>query len=179
MAGIADIISSIGISSQLQRQLGGTHLQGAAGGTVTVRVEGLAELEAALNALPELLAKKSLVDAMTAATETFRQRAIELAPYDAFKKDGMHLQDGIKKQMRKGSHSMAGAWVHGRVALDPKVFYGRFIEFGWITAHAATHVPARPFMRPAFDGEKYHAIAIIETKLRTGIEEAARALHRQ
>ncbi|HEV1992118.1 MAG TPA: HK97-gp10 family putative phage morphogenesis protein, partial [Candidatus Dormibacteraeota bacterium] len=148
------------------------------GSTVTVRIEGFAELERALEALPEMVAKKSLVDAMTEAAEAFRQRAIELAPYDPQKKEGMHLVDGIKKQMRTG-HSASGYWVHGKIALDPKVWYGRLIEFGWITANAATHVPARPFMRPAFDGEKHHAIAIVSRKLEAGIQAAAKELHRK
>ncbi|HXM32299.1 MAG TPA: HK97-gp10 family putative phage morphogenesis protein [Chthoniobacterales bacterium] len=184
MPGLADIngslshmLSGFGVNHDLQRLIAGSHAGG--GVTLTVKVTGLAELEAALEQLPPMLAKKSLVDAMTEATEAFRQRAQELAPYDSQKKEGMHLVDGIKKQMRTGSHSTAGSWVHGKVALDPNVFYGRFIEFGWITANAATAVAAQPFMRPAFDGEKYRALAIVETKLASGIEAAARELHRQ
>src|SRR5438445_9660958 len=131
MPSLADIVSSIGIPSELQRQLGGSHSAG--GNTVTVHVEGFAALERALNELPELVAKKTLVGAMTEATEVFRQRAIELAPYDPAKKTGKHLIDGILKQMRIGSHGVKGSWVHGKIALHPDVFYGRFIEFGWTT----------------------------------------------
>src|SRR5260370_25223775 len=117
MSSIADIVSSIGIPSELQRQLGGSHFAG--GNTVTVKVQGLAELEAALNQLPEKVARKSMLDSMKAATKVFQERAIELAPYDAAKKTGMHLIDGIRMEMRVGSHGVKGSWVHGKVGLHP------------------------------------------------------------
>lgn len=176
MPSLSDIVSQIGIPSDLQRQLGGSHLAG--GNTVTVKVQGLAELEAALNELPEKVAKKTLIAAMTEATEIFRQRAIEMAPYDPAKKEGMHLVDGIRKEMRTGSHGVKGSWVHGKVGLHPDVFYGRFIEFGWISARGGTSIPAQPFMRPAFDGQKYRVIAVLSQRLEAGIQEAAKELHR-
>src|SRR5260370_7234789 len=129
MSSIADIVSSIGIPSELQRQLGGSHLAG--GSAVAVRVQGLAELEAALNQLPEKVAKKSMLDSMKAATKVFQERAIQLAPYDPEKKEGMHLVDGIRMEMRTGSKSVKGSWVHGKLGLHPHVFYGRFIHFSW------------------------------------------------
>jgi len=176
MPSIADIVSSIGIPSSLQREMTGSHLAG--GNTVTVRVQGLAELEAALNQLPEKVAKKSMLDSMKAATKAFQERAIELAPYDRMKTSGMHLVDGIRMEMRTGSKSVKGSWVHGKVALHPDVFYGRFIEFGWTTP-SGTHVPPQPFMRPAFDGEKYRALAIVSQGLEKGIAEAAKGLYRK
>lgn len=177
MPSLADIVSAIGIPTELQRQMTGSHYEG--GVTATTRVQGLTELEAALEQLPEKVARGALVKAMTDATEAFRQRAVELAPYDPNKKDGMHLVDGIRKQMRVGSNSVKGAWVHGKVGLHPDVFYGRFIEFGWTSAQSGRSVPAHPFMRPAFDEERYRALAIVSQQLAAGIETAARELHRQ
>lgn len=179
MPSLADIVASVGIPTALQQQLSGSHLQAVSGSTVTVSVRGLAELEEALNTLPEVVAKKTLVAAMTEATETFRQRAIELAPYDATQreKDGMHLVDGIRKEMRTGSRGVRGSWVHGKVGLHPDVFYGRFIEFGWTTP-SGTRVEARPFMRPAFDDEKYRALAVISQRLEAGIAAAAAEVYR-
>jgi HK97 gp10 family phage protein len=176
MLALADIVSSVGISSELQSQLGGTHLAG--GNTVTVKVQGLAELEAALNQLPEKVAKKSMLDSMKAATKVFQERAIQLAPYDRAKTAGMHLVDGIRMETRSGSHGVKGSWVHGKVGLHPDVFYGRFIEFGWITARGGASIPAQPFMRPAFDGQKFRAIAVISQGLEAGIQAAAKELHR-
>src|SRR2546425_10047771 len=173
MPALSDIVASIGIPTALQRQLGGSHLGG--GNSVTVQVKGLAELEAALNELPEVIAKKILVGVMTDATELFRARAEERAPYDPEKKEGMHLGDGIKKQMRVGSRGVKGSWGPGKVGLHPDVFYGRFIEFGWTTPEG-TSVAAHPFMRPAFDEEKYTALALISQRLGAGIEAAAKEL---
>jgi HK97 gp10 family phage protein len=177
MPSLANMVSRVGIPAELQRQLTGSHYEG--GVTVTTSVQGLAELEAALNQLPEIVARKTLVGVMTEATEVFRARAQELAPYDPEKKEGMHLVDGIRKEMRVGSHNVAGAWVHGKVELHPDVFYGRFIEFGWTSARNGASIPAHPFMRPAFDDEKYRALAIVSQRLAAGIEAAARELHRQ
>src|SRR2546430_9968832 len=50
------------------------------------------------------------------------------SPYDPDKKEGLHLIDGIRKQIRTGSHSVKGSWVHGKVALHKDVFYGRSEE---------------------------------------------------
>ena len=175
MPALSDLFASVGIPSGLQRQLTGSHLEGI---SVTVSVKGLAELEAALNQLPEHIAKKTLVRAMTEATEAFRARASELAPYDPEKKEGLHLVDDIRKEIRTGSHSVKGSWVHGKVALHKDVFYGRFIEFGWTTP-SGSKVPAAPFMRPAFDQEKYCALAIVSQRLTAGIEIACRELYRK
>jgi HK97 gp10 family phage protein len=182
MPGLADLggsfsqlLGNMGVDQNVQRLLAGSTSGG--GVSVTVKVQGLAELEAALEQLPEKVAKGCMVDAMTQATQAFLDRAKELAPYDQAKKEGMHLVDGIKKEIRTGSKSVAGSWVHGKVALDPEVFYGRYIEFGWTTPEG-TAVPAHPFMRPAFDGTKYRALAIISQKLEAGIQAAAGELRR-
>lgn len=187
MPSLPDLIAdSFGISNEFLSQfkeagdvLGGTHLEGT---KVTVQVKGLAELELALNKLPEVLAQKVLVGAMTEATEAFRQRMQDLAPYDARaragKSEGMHLVDGIRKKMTVGSTSVKGSWVHGKVGLHPDVFYGRFIEFGWTTPWG-TKVAAHPFARPAFDEEKYRAIAIVQQRLEAGIAAAAAEVYRK
>ena len=172
---LSELVSEIGISPDVQRLIQGSRLVG--GNTVTVKVAGLAELETALTQLPEKIAKGVLVSAMTEATEAFRARAQELAPYDPDKKAGMHLIDGIKKQMRIGSHSIAGSWVHGKIALHPDVFYGRYIEFGWTTPQGRK-VDAQPFMRPAWDETNHRALAIISQRLAAGIAAAAQELHR-
>lgn len=174
MPSIADIVSSVGIPSKLQGLLSGSHLE--ARNTVTTTVKGFAELEAALNKLPDEIAKKVLVAAVTEGTETFRQRAMELAPYDTEKKEGMHLIDGIRKEIRTGSHGVKGGWVHGKVGLHPDVFYGRFIEFGWDTP-AGTKVQAQPFMRPAFDGQRDRVVVVISQRLEAGIAAACRELY--
>ncbi len=179
------IADSLGISQEfleqfadVQEAMGGSHLEGV---KVAVQVKGLAELDQALTELPNELARRVIVGAVTEATEAFRQRMQELAPYDARErageKSGMHLVDGIRKEMRVGSHGVKGSWVHGKVGLHPDVFYGRFIEFGWTTPRGK-RVEAHPFARPAFDETKYRALAIIQQRSEAGLAEAAAAAKR-
>jgi len=179
---LRDLVVNAGLPAELAAKLGeassvfsGTHFEGTV--SVTTQVRGLAELGDALDKFPDALKGKILLDAVTQATEAFRQRAEELAPYDAHERAGregdMHLQDGIRKRIKVNPHG-----VHGRVGLVKDVFYGRFIEFGW-RAPSGKQVMAEPFMRPAFDEEKYRALAIVSQRLSGGIAAAAAEARRR
>lgn len=47
-----------------------------------------------------------------------------------------------------------------------KAFYGRFIEFG------TSRMPARPFLRPAFDAMQSRAVEAVEAKMFERLKEA-------
>ena len=181
---VSSFIEKMGIDRSLQRQLSGSH--NIAGSWVTSEVQGLAELERNLNELPEKIARGVLRKAVTDASELFRARAAGGAPYDPRPRSGkgrawktMHLRDAILKQITTRFQGVKGATIRGKVGLDKKhAFYGRFIEFGW-THVGGKQIPARPFMRTAWEAMKGVALALFETRLRTGIEAAARELHRQ
>jgi len=179
---MSDLLAAIGIDPALERQLTGSQWTGRA--SVTTQVQGLAELEAALDALPKKLAGGALRQAVEEATELVRQRAIEVAPYDAsdrhrpaWKK--RHLQDSILKTIEMSSTSVAGSWIRGKIGLLHDAFYGRILEFGWTPAGGREKIEGRPWMQGAFDDEKYRAIVVFETRLSSGLEAAARELHRQ
>lgn len=192
---LESLFSEFGIDGATQKLLSGSRT--IAGSYVTTNVQGLAELERALDALPEKVAKKTLIDAVRYATELFRARAAVFAPYDPAAKLGhpkwrsMHLRDGILKKIMVTNLGAAGARVRGEVALDKDhVFFGRLVEFGHISAgpvrrsihggkevgQGETQIPAQPFMRPAFEAIKDVALASFEVRLREGIEAAAREL---
>jgi HK97 gp10 family phage protein len=180
---LSSALSEMGIDSGTQRLLAGSH--SVAGSYITTRVQGLAELEAALDALPERLAKKTLVAAVRDASTLFQERAQQLAPYDAGVIIGhpawrtMHLRDGIKVAVSTRYLGAAGAEVQGAIGLDKKhVFFGRFLEFGWITARGKQQVSARPFMRPAWESMKQAALDLFSSRLGAGIAAAAQELHR-
>ena len=178
---LSSALSEMGIDGGTQKLLGGSRT--IAGSYVTTEVQGLAELERALDALPEKVAKKTLINAVRDAAELFRARAAIGAPYDPSVIMGhpkwrtMHLRDGILKKITVTNLGAAGARVRGEVALDKQhAFYGRFLEFGWITARGGKQVAPHPFMRPAFEAMKDVALAWFQVRLREGIEAAAREL---
>lgn len=178
---LASMFSEMGIDAGTQKLLTGRYE--VTGTFVTTQVQGLAELERALDALPEKVAKKTLVDAVRDAAELFRASAISLAPSDPSVQLGhpkwrtLHLRDGILKKVTTKNLGAAGARVRGEVALDKAhAFFGRYLEFGWITARGKKQVAPHPFMRPAFEATKDAALTLFETRLASGIEAAAREL---
>jgi HK97 gp10 family phage protein len=178
---ITNLISQMGINSDLQAKLSGSHA--IAGKMITVKTTGLAELDHALAELPGRVARTTLKDAIADASELFRARSAELAPYDDYHKHGIrtrHLKDGILKQVKVVLHGQS-ARVTGKVGLekspkDQSVFYGRFIEFGFGHFPDGRAIDARPFMRPAFEEMKMKAIDVVKSQLASGIEAAAREL---
>jgi len=168
-------LSALGVDAGLQKLMAGTTTTGT---TVNVTVHGLAELEAALNALPEKVARKSLRAAVAEATELFFNRAQELAPYEQLAKHGIHLLDALKKTVTVKGDGVRGAMVIGTVFVPHSAYWGRFLEFGWI-ARNGRHIPAMPWMRPAFDSQKHAALVLVQQRLAAGIAEAARELHHQ
>jgi HK97 gp10 family phage protein len=193
----SSVLADMGIDGGTQKLLAGSHTW--ANSYVTTEVKGLSELDAALGALAEKVAKKSLLDAMRGAAALFQASAKGLAPYDpdvAFghpKWRTMHLRDGILKKIKMVSLGAAGARIYAVVGLDKDhVFFGRIVEFGHITAggirrakHGSkyvgpgeTQVAPHPFMRPAFETMKGPALSLFEFRLREGIEAAARELAR-
>lgn len=127
-----------GISRSSQRALTGFH---NAGDWTTVEVQGLKELEAALNELPEKTARKVLTSAVRDGAELIRAQAALRAPHDpsvTFGKPSwrkMFLKDGIKKSISIKSLGVAGAIVRAKIGLDKKhAFFGRYIEKGWVPA---------------------------------------------
>jgi len=182
MSTLTQMLSSLGLDSNVQRLVSGSHLEGV---TVSAELSGLAELDRALDELPDRVARRTLFRAVNDGAEIIRRRCIELAPYGAKTADStspLHLKDAIIKQMRVRGQGVKGASVQCRIGLDTKkgesVFYGRFIEFGW-THTGGKAIPAHPFMRPAFDETKGRALQEIILALAIGVESAARSLAKQ
>jgi len=182
MSSLVQVLSTIGLDSRMQALLSGSHLEGV---TVSTEIQGLAELDRALDELPERVARRTLYRAVNDGAEIIRRRCAELAPYAAKTPNStspLHLKDAIIKQTRVRGQGVKGASVQCRIGLDTKkgesVFYGRFIEFGWMHV-GGKQIPAHPFMRPAFDEMKGRALQEIILSLAIGVESAARSLAKQ
>ena len=136
-------------------------------------IQGLAELDRALHALPGNIAKNVLRGAVGAGASVIRAEAKQRAPVATGQgKDapppGTLKRAIYSKQIRELSNfskqtffvSVKSGAKHrgaGKKYLD--AWYWRFVEFG------TSKMAARPFLRPAFEAKKTEAIEAIRAYL--------------
>lgn len=138
-----------------------------------VQLDGIAELKAALEALGTDVATKTGVVANRKAAQQFRDHLRQTAPASA-KATAQNQQYGtLRENIRAGRRKARkqGNIVHS-VTIG-KAFWGFFQEFG------TAKMPARPWMRPAFEAMAPQLLQTQITNLREGIDKAARRLARK
>jgi len=81
-----------------------------------------------------------------------------------------NLRKNIARVRLKGRKyaSVTGGEAYVGVSWRGDAYYGRFLEFG------TSRMPARPFLRPAFDARSNEALGIFMDRLRENIERARR-----
>lgn len=146
--------------------------------TITIKVEGLAQLEKQLKELSGELANKALKKASMAGAEVFRKEASLRAPVgpDRTIKHGKkagklakHLFESIFKKVFKEKKSVFDGFTSGtvwvKIGWRKKAFWGMFNEFG------TSKMPAHPFMRVAFDTKRAEVIAKFVSVLKDTIRK--------
>ena len=150
---------------------------------VSIEVEGLEQLRLALRTLPEKVQSKILGAATAKAALPIRNAARAASPM----KTG-RLRRNIRSTRGKRNGSEASAFVSVRklnakavakfkrttgkkaTANPNDAFYWRHHEFG------TAKMRARPFLRPAFEQQKFAAVQVLKEALDRGIQtEAAKA----
>lgn len=151
--------------------------------TTEVTIDGLADLQAALQALPVKIEKNVLRGALNAAGQVIRREAQQQVPV----KSG-----DLRKSIRVATRSKGGIVSATIRAGDKTAFYAHMVEFGTashkITAKkggllaigvaSVQHPGARqkPFMRPAFDGKAAASVGAMADYMRERIpREASKA----
>jgi HK97 gp10 family phage protein len=143
---------------------------------------GFKELAAALRQLPQRVAKNGLRAAVGAGAAVIRKEARVRAPKDT----GEMTKDIQIKRERDTSGGDTFTARYSVFVLTGKKsrlkgkrrdvqrdsYYWRFVEFG------TSKMPARPFMRPAYETKKEDAVKAIGAKLDERIQAVARELHR-
>lgn len=126
--------------------------------SVNLNVQGLRDLDKALNKLDLKTRGNIMRRALTAGATPIVAEARRLAPADKG-----NLRKGINKKLRraKGANDFVSSIDIGFRA---EVFYGQFLELG------TRFMAARPMLRPAMDAAKHKAIAAFKKKMREGIE---------
>lgn len=142
-----------------------------------VRIEGLDILARKLERLPKNLRNRQAGKALRAGGKLIRDRAKATAPVDT---TGTRPGGTIKKNvaMRTSTGRRAGPQADVVVRIGvlsdrsgrnsfTDAFYWRFHEFG------TSKMPARPFIRPAFESLKFTAFNKIIVVLKKGLQTEA------
>lgn len=141
--------------------------------SITVKVEGLSELKAALEELPKATTKSVMRKVLMARVKPIAEAAKALAPV----RHG-ELRDSIiastklsKRQKREAKETASYVEVYAGPGPLP---YAHLVEFGSI------HNPVpRPFMRPAWDSAKGSILNNLARDLWIEIQKAADRLARK
>lgn len=142
---------------------------------VTVKIEGLKEIEDALASAGPKLARSAVRKALHAGGQVFLNRAKTRAPVLAQatpQRQPGELRDAIAEVDRMDARKQRGRARIGlkyskKGAQDPGV-YGLFVEFG------TKNMPAQPYMRPAYDEAKQEAESVFTAEIRAGVLELAK-----
>jgi HK97 gp10 family phage protein len=154
-----------------------------------MRVEGLQQLDRALRELPRRFARRSLRRALAAGAKIIRDTARQLAPVDSGylrkqiilyrprNKQGYAELFEIGVRLKGTKAANAKRLRHGGRQPDPRAsrwpaYYWRFIEFG------TSKMPARPFLRTAFESRQSEVVAAITNTLREELAAAEQELSR-
>lgn len=175
--------------------------------TDQVEVKGLKELRYALAQLPQAVQGKALQSALAAGARPIEDSAIARAPRGktgrlarAIYSTRDKLASNLVRESRiitvrsgKRVHSVKGGGLFSSLR---DAFYWKFIEFGRGTVtkkgkgslgtpqsgffgKRVQAYPAHPFMRPAFQSEKFVALELIRQKLARNILAAGKRLYRK
>jgi HK97 gp10 family phage protein len=134
-----------------------------------VQIVGLQELGAKIDKLFKEDAKKAISAAIKPAAEVFRREIRAKAPVrqEAGAKGKNGRQPGyLKKHIGRWIRKNSDGSLSAHVGPTKSAFYAKYYEFG------TNHQPARPFMRPVFDGKKDEAEKVFATVLENEIKKA-------
>jgi HK97 gp10 family phage protein len=151
-----------------------------------VGVKGLREVQARMRALPQVLRDKHLLGALRKAGEPMREEAKRLAPIRTGKlRANIILAKGRATGFEHDAEVVLTVRLRGKRGDDMNAFYWKFIEFGHAVrvprglkgAGSLKRVPARPFIRPAFEARKQETLDLFRIEIANRIERAAAQLN--
>jgi HK97 gp10 family phage protein len=138
---------------------------------IEFKVSGFKELERNLRKLPQEIAGKVLRESLRKAAQPVVEQAKTAAPRSTDPGSQGHLADSIALRSFK-TEGLDDLEVNLWLGPSPKHFYGMFHEFG------TRKMPARPFLRPAWDAQGNEVLDAFGRLLGAAIEKAARKLHK-
>jgi hypothetical protein len=159
------------------------------GGLISIEIPGAEALEAALRELGEAVEiRKTLSKALMEAAEPMAKAARAGAPRGATGRlyESIDVAKTLSRRQRQQANRYAAdnptnATVYvGAKPIGPSIL----LEFGttarhWKSGKSTGSVPARPFMRPAFESEKMGALDLLGKLIWIQIEKAAARIARK
>lgn len=141
---------------------------------VTVKIEGLADLNRRLTQLPKAIQGRPLRTAVAAGGRVIQQEAKARVPVDTgLVRDRIRVMSMRQEQRNARAEVVVGVRRVEKNTRRTDPFYWRFIEFG------TRFKPARPFLRPALENKRTEAVDAIRERLAKRIEIEAQKLGRR
>ena len=137
--------------------------------TTRSQLQGFAELDRVLKALPGRLAERELTSAVRAGANVIRKEARARAPRGGVPSEMSKKFGPLHKKVRTARVKKTRRSVEFAVN-DGSAFYGAFLEFG------TKDIAPQPWLTPAFDASVQPALAKIGTSLARGLERTAKEL---
>lgn len=147
--------------------------------SISMEVQGLAELKRRLEQLPQAIQSKIMRGAVSTAAAVFREEAERHAPeYTGTVQNGHPPPGTLKKaiyqvRVREECFGTREAWKVSvkrgkRDGVD--AYYGSWVEYGTV------HMVAHPYMRPAFELQKENAVRVIGTYIAFALPQAVESI---
>jgi len=132
---------------------------------VTLKVEGVRELNRRLETLPVKIQRKIVRQALRDGAKVIREEARRRVPVDTGRLRRTLTQR--KGKARRGSYSVVVTHNWKRYA-GTIPFYGGYVE------HGTRKMPPRPYLRSALDERRDEATRVVIRGIREGIEREVR-----
>jgi HK97 gp10 family phage protein len=143
---------------------------------LTFKVEGFAELDRALDHLPQVARRRGLEPLLVRALEPMKETAVYLAPDDPLTGPPWDLKSSIEVSTKRRG-------VKAFERLDAAIAYMGPTRHGYPQAvfqeFGTVNMVATPYMRPAFDADKGKALEIIKKGFAAQVEAAVRKYGRR
>lgn len=134
-----------------------------------VEVTGFKELERALRELPNAVAKGVLRTALKKAGQPVVDAAIAMAPRDTGKlAESIEIKTSLTRRQRRRRRKAGD--VEMFIGPSTAARHGHLVEFGTVK------MAPRPFMRPAWDGNKERVLSLFVAEMRKAIDRAVKRL---
>lgn len=140
--------------------------------SVSVKVEGLRDLGERMKGLSEQMNNRIARAATAAGAVVIRNAAQLKVPVDT----GNLKKNIIVKRLPKGESSLTSEHIvtvrQGKLTAKQKdkglqdAYYGKFVEYG------TAKMPARPYLRPAYDQNKEKAVQAIKDRIEKRLNKA-------
>ncbi len=159
---------------------------------LSMKVAGLAELQAALRALPERMERQVIQRALRKAGQPVLAAAkanVPVGKNDAL--DNLHLRDtlvissSLSRRQRRRLPPPGDGLTTVYIGSTRRGAHAHLVEFGTgprtqeSTGRYVGSMPRHPFLRPAWDQNKAAVVSSIKIELAKEIERAARRVARK